>query len=290
MAQICKFLSYLLLSTTILIACRDAQSDKVLSASEMEDLLYDIHLARAIVAQNPEDKSLDIKYRQAVLKKHGVSEASLEQSLEYYTRHTEDFHEIYKRLSLRFDNNPGSSNTNLPFEIRPDNKDTIDIWGGNRQLLLQTAGLRHFSQRIKTDESFDPGDKFILCFNSLRLARDLENNAIAIITIGYEDGTYTCFSQRISGSPQQVIANTNTEKRLKLMNIDFMINSKPKPTPEILIVNNIALIRIHQAPCTQTTSDETSSSTDTLVSPPSDSISQMGRRFRDKLSSSRMVH
>lgn len=284
-----RILTYILMTICLLTACKGKQPGDILSSSQMEDLLYDIHLARAIVAQEPEDKSLDIKYRQAVLKKHGVTEEAYEHSLAYYSRHPDQFHEIYKRLSLRFDNNQSRSQSYLPFDIRPESKDTTDIWTSSRAYLLTTTGARRITERIKTNADFKPGDSYYLCFCAKRLARDFNGKAVCLITATYDDGTRSCFSQKINVERQQMTVTMSQDKQLKQLSIDFLINSTAGSTPELLQLSDIALIRIHKPSCDPTTTSN-NSLTDSLASPSSDSIVQTEQKLRDKLSSTRMVH
>jgi len=99
----------LLLLLTSLNSCRPG---KVLSRSEMTDVLYDLHLAEALVGNSAEPISdrwkrgmNDIDFRdmayQSVLQKHGITEETFYASVGYYSKNLRLYTKIYAAVDER---------------------------------------------------------------------------------------------------------------------------------------------------------------------------------------------
>ena len=87
-----------------LFSCKPSVDDEYIQPDEMEDILYEYHLAEEIARLNGGD-SLSIRsFKANILNKYGVSQAELDSSLLYYNRHTKVLHDIYKNLVERFTN------------------------------------------------------------------------------------------------------------------------------------------------------------------------------------------
>ena len=84
-----------------LTGCKPSLPDDVLSQGKMEDILYDYHLALAMVQNEGGDETQRFIYKDAVLRKHDVTSAEFDSSMVYYMRHTDKMYTIYKNLSDR---------------------------------------------------------------------------------------------------------------------------------------------------------------------------------------------
>ena len=73
---------------SIAVSCKPSVPSTFISPDDMEDLLYDYHLADALAGQAKGDYAENvIAYRAAVLKKYGVSQEKFDTSMVYYMRH-----------------------------------------------------------------------------------------------------------------------------------------------------------------------------------------------------------
>lgn len=111
MSKVRFFFAFLLVLAGF-TACRPRS---VLSKSEMADVLFDLHLVRALaggerVAPVPDAwkggmKDLDFRDMayQKVLRKYGISEADFFESVAYYSRHLEKYVKIYAEVYKRMD-------------------------------------------------------------------------------------------------------------------------------------------------------------------------------------------
>lgn len=94
----------LLAVVTLLGACKPARPGGILSPGEMEDVLYDYHLAIGLAQTEANgDAVKELAYKDAVLRKHGVGQDEFDSSMVYYMRHADQLHTIYAALSDRLD-------------------------------------------------------------------------------------------------------------------------------------------------------------------------------------------
>ena len=89
-----------LVVATLITGCN--RESHILSSGEMEDILYDYHLADAM-AQQAEGGYVKnaVAYRAAVLKKYDITQSEFDSSMVYYMRHTDELHTIYQHISDR---------------------------------------------------------------------------------------------------------------------------------------------------------------------------------------------
>lgn len=90
-----------LLTLMLMPSCRPR---KVLSQSEMEDVLYELHRADGIILvagiHYPYDTLRQTCYN-AVLERHGITQAQFDSSLVWYTAHPRIFDKIYPKVMSR---------------------------------------------------------------------------------------------------------------------------------------------------------------------------------------------
>lgn len=86
-------------------SCGDSIPSEYLQPKELEDVLYDYHVALGMLngeMRNDQNRAYNERlYKLAVLKKHNVSEEKFENSMVYYMRHAEDLQKVYKSLTER---------------------------------------------------------------------------------------------------------------------------------------------------------------------------------------------
>ena len=86
----------------ILVVCTlscDNSSDKVVSKSKMEQVLYDYHLAQALIATLPEEERYKAEmYIESVYEKNGITHEEFDSSMVYYNRHVDELKDIYNNL------------------------------------------------------------------------------------------------------------------------------------------------------------------------------------------------
>ena len=93
----------LLLLVSAFSSCKQRPKG-VMSKGKMKDVLYDYHLAQAMLTTIPEsERSSNQDYIDAVLRKHGITQEDFDSSLVYYNVNAEDLKDIYSDLRQRFE-------------------------------------------------------------------------------------------------------------------------------------------------------------------------------------------
>ena len=117
------------------VACKPGVPRDIIQPDDMEKLLYDYHVSQAMASEGEGNMEYNERlYKLAVLKKHGVTEAEFDSSLVYYTRHTEQLHKIYQRLSERMNKEAlalGASTDEVNRFTLTSTGDTANIWKGD---------------------------------------------------------------------------------------------------------------------------------------------------------------
>ena len=155
-----------------LAGCKPGVPSTFIQEDDMEDLLYDYHLADAMARDAKGDYNENIMaYRAAVLRKYGVSQAEFDTSMVYYMRHTDRLHAIYEHVAQCMQDDArglGSSSDDLAaLATTSATGDTADIWRGERSIaLIPNQPYNVYSFAHTADSSFRRGDAFILSLQS----------------------------------------------------------------------------------------------------------------------------
>ena len=81
-----------ILPLMLLASCKPSVPSEYIQPDDMEDILYDYHVAQALARNDGAGGQLDLKktvYYRAVLQKHGVTEAEFDSTLVYYFSHVD---------------------------------------------------------------------------------------------------------------------------------------------------------------------------------------------------------
>ena len=242
-----RTLSLLLISSLLLgfSACsKKGDANSILSASDMEDVLFDYHLAQSLVNQSGDSADFRIRvYAQSVFKKHEITEEQFNNSLRYYNRHTDELHDIYKNIEKRLNFLAGDiSETKYTAE-----GDTADIWQGSKCYLLSAALGNYASFMQPADTLLTEGDKLELSFSTGWLYKEGQRQGTAVLSVYYEGDSVVTSTQHFTASgPQQVVLRI-TEKTKKIKSIRGLIYQHTPWThePKLLFISDLTLIRYH---------------------------------------------
>ena len=124
-------------------SCKPSVPGEYLSEKEMENVLYDFHIAEAMANDNSrqDGDAAMITYREAVFKKHGITAAEFDSSMVYYMRHTKLLHDIYVELGDRLTAEAqamGADVSELNSLGDMVSSDTANIWKGPSAMVLST--------------------------------------------------------------------------------------------------------------------------------------------------------
>ena len=240
----------------ILVVCTlscDNSSDKVVSKSKMEQVLYDYHLAQALIATLPEEErykaEMDIE---SVYEKNGITHEEFDSSMVYYNRHADELKDIYNNLHDRFTviNEKLQLQTgNNEMMTFSENGDTTNIWGGKKLIVLRNKEILNKEIfTIKADTSFHKGDRFIFKANTrfVNTEKRSRNYRLTMcLTVNYSDGkTISEYQHIMSSSAKQITLNTDRTKEIEQVN-GFFYYEGLYDERNFIIVDNIELIKIH---------------------------------------------
>ena len=120
--------------TLLFVLLLSAWSKKVLSEKQMEDVLFDIHIADAAIGDNYRDFSNEGKKRElyaGVFKKHGITQEQFDTSLVWYGRHLDKYLDIYSNLDKRYTVLADSINAKIEHQNKPailSDSNRIYLW------------------------------------------------------------------------------------------------------------------------------------------------------------------
>ena len=249
--------SVLLLTLLFTVSACRSREKKHLSQGKMEEILYDYHVADAISGMDYDYKdTLRMRvYKQAVLKKHGVSEADFDSSMVYYTRHADQLYKIYERLSKRFADEAialgtSASEANQYMTIT-NTGDTANIWTGDPSCVLtQHPGFNVYSFTLTADSTYKPGDRFVLSYDTKFIFQDGMRDAMALLSVTFENDSTASAMTRMYADNLYKVDISDTEKLgIKQVSGYFALhhnpNSDSQSTLKLMHVGNIALVRLH---------------------------------------------
>lgn len=269
----------------LMIACRPGPPKGVLSAGDMQDVLYDMHLAEALAQQKPVDSVAFYTrlYRDAVLSKYDLTEADFDRSLEWYMRHTSEMGKIYKQLAERL----GTSESDMASTTGGQatgpslSGDTLSIWRGASSALLSSQASNHFSFEQRADTALHAGDMVEWRFNASWFYSDGDRTAIAYLIVRYEGDSIATTQQFVSSQGSNVITIRLANRKVQLLE-GFVYQRSPwSVRPRLLSLTAMQLLRIRpHAPLPQEVQQQLPSGAGTV--PVTDSVKRPERiRQRD---------
>ncbi|MCQ2059824.1 MAG: DUF4296 domain-containing protein [Bacteroidaceae bacterium] len=157
----------------LFIGCKPTRPKDILSPKVMEQVLYEYHMVQALEVSVSNDKKYELDYYYSYIYQHNnITEAQLNHSLKWYSRHPDDFYEIYERMSKRAEKDWSSSASILERQhrvsFRVESGDNVDLWYlphsnamGNHDL------MRTMTFAITADTTFYLGDSIFWEMNPL---------------------------------------------------------------------------------------------------------------------------
>ena len=236
------------------IACKPGVPRDIIQPDDMEKLLYDYHVSQAMATEGEGNMEYNERlYKLAVLKKHGVTEAEFDSSLVYYTRHTEQLHKIYQRLSERMNKEAlalGASTDEVNRFTLTSTGDTANIWKGDiNAALIPYAPYNVISFVIPADTSFRKGDRFMLGLTTRFLYQEGSRDAVAMLAMRFTNDSVVSRTVHMSSDNSYNVEVLNNDT-LGVKEIrGFILLTKDRnaatSTLKLLLLDNIHLVRFH---------------------------------------------
>ena len=148
-------------------ACKVEIPEEVIPESEMENLLYDYHLAKSMGDNLPYAENYKkVLYIDAVFKKYGTTQAAFDSSMVWYTRNTEVLSKIYERVTNRLRKEQElvgdmiAKRDKKPKTTKPG--DSIDVWPWKRLERLTGQPMNSaYVFTLPTDSNYKDRDTLV---------------------------------------------------------------------------------------------------------------------------------
>jgi hypothetical protein len=243
----------------LLMGCAPSVPGKYIQPGEMEDILYDYHIAEAMANdyESRRDTLLMRVYKAAVLKKHGYSEAEFDSSMVYYMRHADRLHHIYESLAKRLENKSvalgGATNDFSKYSSSSLSGDTANVWTGDATfVLMPVSAFNTYSFNVKVDSSYHAGDKLLLNFDTQFIYQDGMRNGVALFAVKLKNDSVISRNVHMSGSSHYSVEIADVDrvgiKEVKgyfILNRSYNASAESQTTLKLMIVNHISLVCIH---------------------------------------------
>ena len=182
----------------LLGACKPGTPSQFIQPDDMEDILVEYHLARAI-AQREGGTYEETNYREAlyiesVLKKYGYTKEQFDSSLMYYYKRADRFDDIYRRVADRLEEQAlllGATEGEIGMYASYDNTgDTANIWADRAMLaMMPLPPYNHWDFQVEVDSSFRKNDSFMMQFMADYMFQDGTRDAILYVSVTYDNDT-----------------------------------------------------------------------------------------------------
>lgn len=192
-------LTSLLIAGLLLAGC-DKRPDNVLSEDRMVNLLADIEMADAYYntqppgANRPSRKAIT----DAVLQKHGISEAEMDSTIAYYGRNLDEYYALYEKVGTKLKRQAGMATEGME-------RTTDDIWPYNRFAAIFPNQLTEGMTFSIPADDLEPGNSLEW---SLRLTSG--EGIEALLGVEYANGVSTYVKRNVNGKKIDITLQTDT--------------------------------------------------------------------------------
>ena len=241
-----------------MLGCKPSVPSEYVQPGDLEDILYDYHVAQAMANESQSMSGEERNYHQnayfhAVLKKYGVSEAEFDSSLVYYYSHADRLRGIYQRVKERLNDEAKALGASVgdinKYSTYSTTGDTANVWQNETDLLLTPLPTSNrYDIYVKADTSYYKGDTFMFQFMSDFIYQSGSRDAVVCLVAKYENDSTTQTISHISMTGQtQVRVPQNREGTLKELRGFIYLNNNDRNNEarKMLFISQIQLIRFH---------------------------------------------
>lgn len=241
-----------------MIGCKPSVPSEYIQPSELEDILYDYHVAQALAEEDHSNSKEENDYNRnayflAVLKKYNVSEADFDSSLVYYYSHADRLKAIYQNVTERLNDEAKALGASVgeinKYSTYNATGDTANVWQNETDVLLTPSLTNNrYDIYVKADTSYYRGDTFMFQFMSEFIYQSGARDAVVCLVAKYEGDSITQTINHISVTGQsQVRIPQNREGKLKELRGFIYLNNNDRDSEvrKMLFISQIQLIRFH---------------------------------------------
>ena len=242
-----------LLAMLLIAACHPGRPNYIIDEDDMEEILYDYHLAQALADVRRD--SVDYyryAYVQKVFEKHDVTEQEFDSSMVWYAANADVLFKVYVRLHDRLAAEAaaaGLDDSESEYASLTSEGDSANIWSGAKMIVLtQATNVNHLTFTYRADSTFLAGDEFIFNAGTFFLQRDGQREALAALTLRYEGDSVVSEVQSLHGD-QEIEVRIRADKEHELKEVGGFVfyptsENRDKYARRLFVLNPV-LVRIH---------------------------------------------
>lgn len=240
----------------LISSCQPSVPAPYIQPDDMEDILYDYHIANGMASTGADRKGEELTYQTAVLKKHGVTKSEFDSSMVYYMRNTGRLHQIYENLSRRLEDEArslgASANDMARYGGITSEGDTASVWKGEKFMVLTTQAPFNYSPFvIKCDTTYHPGDQLNLDFDAQFIFQSGMRDGVLVLAMTLANDSVFTRNVRITGDSHYTLQITDEKfKGIKGIKGYFLLSTgftnRNSSTMRMMFVENIKLVRMHR--------------------------------------------
>ena len=264
--------SFLVLAL-LAVSCKPVTPSQYIQPGEMEDILVDYHMARAMAQRESNREYNQALYEEAVFKKHGVTRADFDSSLVYYYTRADRFNAVCQRVADRLEEQAlvlGATEGDIgKYATLNTEGDTANIRADRTTMILMPQPPYHrWEFSIEGDSTFRKGDSFLLQFISNYMYQSGNKTGVVYLAIEYEDTTIARYQSFSSAGISQLNFPEHAGKEIKQIRGFFYIDGGREETTvvRLLCLSNVQLIRFHN-PKNDEQDEKNSSTLDSITRP-----------------------
>lgn len=244
-----------LLGASLLVGCGKQIPKDIIQPEQMEQVLYDYHLSLVMGSNlSYEENYQKQAYKDYVFQKHGITAAEFDSSMVWYTRHTEELANLYRKLGDRF--RTEKKQMQVLLALRENRSvisapgDTVDIWYNRKVYWLKDAPLAHrITFEIPADSNFHPKDRFVWSADYAFLSPGRSEATMGFNVLFDNDSVMGQVVRFTQSGPQQLVLQSDSAYAIKKVS-GFIYYATQDSTQNDagLVINGVTLMRYHALP------------------------------------------
>ena len=234
-------------------SCSKEIPEDIIQPSEMEEVLYDYHLAVSLGADLGNMTTIQREaLKNYALEKHQIERALFDSSMVWYTRHAKFLYEIYAKLDKRYTMAETRMKTQInkrsgQIEISLSG-DSVDVWSDRDIYWLSTSSLTNkVTFNLKADTTFRQKDALELEANFTFFTPDSISTTKAIVGLNLtmrNDSVHSLVETVNTSGIKRFHVKSTTKSAFDRVT-GFIYCTAPDSVRGNVLVSGIKLMRYH---------------------------------------------
>lgn len=243
------------------MACAPSVPSGILQKDEMEDVLYDMHIAQSIYETREGGVATGadlLALRASVLRKHDVDKAVWDSSFNYYCRNSRDMYDIYQSLAKRIERNVIALGGKVD-GFQGSEADTANVWKAEDAfILMQQAPYNLFTFDVIPDSTFEDGDRITLQYDAQFIFQDGMRDIATFLAVYYDNDSISTVTSHSNFDGHGIVTLNNDVNRLHVKRIKgyFLLvqnltqnsSNANTTTMRLAAIRNVKLLHLRTEP------------------------------------------